>query len=71
MSPKNQIIFKSAIGNSAIFIMVWLGILFEIWIDAEDEINLKGASLSFLLLQVFALVLTLRVKWKLDRNPIQ
>jgi len=71
MSPKNQIILKSAIGNSAIFIVVWLGILLEAWIDVEDEINLKGAFLSFLLLQALALVLTLRVKWKLDRNPIQ
>ncbi|WP_076415832.1 hypothetical protein [Shewanella sp. UCD-KL12] len=71
MSPKNQMILKAAISNTAIFMVVWLGVLMEAWLDIEDEVTLKGALLSLLLLQTLALILTLRVKCKLDRNPIQ
>ena len=71
MSPKNQIILKAAIGNFTVFIVVWSGILLAAWLDVEENVSLKGALLSFMLLQALALILTLRVKWKLDRNPIQ
>ncbi len=71
MSPKNQIILKVALSNAAIFIVVWLGILVEAWLDVEDEVSIKGARISFLLLQTLALILTFRVKLRLDRNPIK
>ncbi len=71
MSPKNQIILKVALSNAAIFIVVWLGILVEAWLDVEDEVSIKGALISFLLLQTLALILTFRVKLRLDRNPIK
>lgn len=47
MSPKNQIIFKVALSNAAVFIVVWLGILVEAWLDVEDEVSIKGATISF------------------------
>ena len=71
MLPKNQIIFKVALSNAAIFIVVWLGILVEAWLDVEDEVGIKGSFISFLLLQTLALILTIRVKLRLDRNPIK
>lgn len=71
MSPKNQIIFKVALSNAAVFIVVWLGILVEAWLDVEDEVSIKGATISFLLLQTLALILTIRAKLRLDRNPIK
>ncbi|ACJ30721.1 hypothetical protein swp_4053 [Shewanella piezotolerans WP3] len=71
MSLKNQVILKAALSNAAMFIVVWLGILAEAWLDSEDEVSVKGALISFLLLQTLALILTFRVKMRLDRNPIK
>ena len=70
MSPKNHIVLKAGISYFIGFVIIWFGILFEVWLDDDSEITLKGELISFAVLQILTLVLTLRVKFKMDRNPI-
>ena len=70
MNPKSQLVLKAAIKHSILFLIIWLGIMFEAWLETDGEPNLKGSLVTFFLLQVVGLILTFRYKLKLDRNPI-
>lgn len=71
MSPKNAIVFKSALGYFLFFAVVWLLVIGLSWLDPEKEILLGGLLPSFLVIQIPTVILTLLVKFKLDKNPIE
>jgi heme A synthase len=71
MSPKNTIVFKSALGYFLFFTVLWLLVIGLSWLDPEKEILLGGLLPSFLVTQIPTVILTLLVKFKLDKNPIE
>lgn len=71
MSPKNTIVFKSAFGYFLLFLVVWLLIVGSTWLDPDKEIIWKGLWTSFLVLQIPTVILTLMVKFRLDKDKIE
>ena len=68
MNPKSTIVFKSALGYFLIFLVVWLLIVGGTWIDPDKTIVWRGLWTSFLVLQIPTVILTLIVKFRLDKD---
>jgi hypothetical protein len=71
MSPDNQIVFKSLIGYGAFFVLLWLILSMVLILSGSAEFSVKGLGFSFLVLQVPTLILVIKTKLRLNKNPIK
>ena len=71
MSPDNQIVFKSLIGNGLFFFVIWLVLSMVLIFTGSAEFSVKGLGFSFLVLQLPTLILVVKTKLRLNKNPIK
>ena len=71
MSPDNQIVFKSLIGYGSFFFIIWLILSMVLIFTGSAEFSVKGLGLSFLVLQLPTLILVVKTKLRLNKNPIK
>ena len=71
MSPDNQIVFKSLIRYGLFFFIIWLVLSMVLIFTEAAEFSVKGLGFSFLVLQLPTLVLVIKTKLRLNKNPIK
>jgi hypothetical protein len=71
MSPDNHIVFKSLIGYGAFFFLLWFILSMVLILTGSAEFSVKGLGVSFLVLQVPTLILVIKTKLRLKKNPIK
>ena len=71
MTPSNQIVFKSLIGYGLFFLVIWLFLVGVLVFTGEANPSFKGLSISFCALQLPTLVLVIKTKVMLNKNPIK
>jgi len=71
MSPNNQIVFKSLIGYGSFFCVAWVVISAVLIFTGSAEFTVKGFGFSFLVMQIPTLILVVKTKLRLNKNPIE
>jgi hypothetical protein len=71
MSPNNQIVFKLLIGYASFFCSVWVVISAILIFTGSAEFTVKGLGFSFLVMQIPTLILVVKTKLRLNKNPIE